>query len=443
MIMDNNITQNALEKKIKRHIYGKPQSILVIFPPGLVSAAQAEVASILGHLWFQNKFSSEVTVLKNALRIDQIHFSAILELMMRGQCFTDIRLIISEGKLANMPAFAKKCEAIDWDLFVSRHLSMKLKVDVGGSPALHEGAMKDILVQHLGEKVQSIVTGEDTVETTSLYVDVYKYQMVMSLSLAGAPLYKRGYRSVLSKSAPLREDIAACCLRNALRWATENQPDFVNDSLFVPFSGTGTFLVEYWMARYQFPPVLFGREYAVQRLPLYRAENFNYLMKKAREHCSIASLKREVDVCIDHSAAANESLEQNINNFQQAVTHSELDWPCGEQDKWATQADFTKENVSEVLAKCPGNIFIPMNPPYGIRLGQNNDTVLLYKKIAQQINTLAVLTKKRQTMLTGFILCPSEEAWSRFCQTLTDATIDTYHITQGGLDIRVAQFFIK
>src|SRR3990167_2780473 len=273
-----------LEKQIKRNIYGKPQSILVIFPPGLSGIASEEVEHILGNLWFKNKFESEITELKNALRIDKIHMSAVMELMMRGQCFTDVRLMISEGKAANMPAFEKKCSDIPWNYYVTAEMAIKLKVDVGASPALHEGAMRETLANVLKGKGERIVKGEDAEETTTIYVDAYKYYSLMSISLAGASLYKRGYRSVLSNSAPLREDIAACCILNALQFGVENNPDYVSEALVVPFSGTGTFVFEYWIATYLFAPVLFERGYALQLMPLFRSENYNYLLKKAREN---------------------------------------------------------------------------------------------------------------------------------------------------------------
>ncbi len=56
------VTSTALEKQIKRHIYGKPQSILIVFPPGMAAAALQEAEYLLSHLWFQNKFESKITV---------------------------------------------------------------------------------------------------------------------------------------------------------------------------------------------------------------------------------------------------------------------------------------------------------------------------------------------------------------------------------------------
>lgn len=430
--------KDNVEKQIKRNIYGKPQSILVVFPPGLVNAARDEAQYILDHLWFQNKFTSEISIVKNALRIDQIHMSAVMELMMRGQCFSDIRLIISEGKAAKMESFERRCEDLPWDYFLSRKMSLKIKVDVGVSPALHEGGIKEMLTEGLSSIVADIVSGEGSEETTTLYVDAYKYHVIMSISLAGSPLFKRGYRTVLSKSAPLREDIAASCIQSALQFGIEHQ--FTADSVCIPFSGTGTFLIEYWMTHYQFAPVLFDRAYAIQSMPLFRADTFNYLHKKAREHCAIDKLSLEKYACIDNDKSANDSLLKNIDNFKCAVEKNQFNWP--DANVMVQDSDFLTIDAAAVMEKLTGNIFLPLNPPYGIRLEKSNDVVARYKKIAEQMNALAGLAKKRKTHLAGFVLCPSEEAWSSFCKTLKGAVMTTYHMTQGGLDIRVAQFYL-
>jgi 23S rRNA G2445 N2-methylase RlmL len=437
-----NTTVTNLEKRIKRNIYGKPQSILVIYPPGFSKVAQDEVQFIMENLWFQNKFPTEMTVLKNALRIDQIHMFAVLELIMRGQCFTDIRLILGEGKVEKMLSFENKCDKVEWDFFTSPDMSLKINVDSGASPSLHEGAMKDKLVACLKSKIKRIVSGENVEETTTVFVDVYKYQLTMSISLAGAALYKRGYRSVLSNSAPLREDMAACCILKALQFSATDNQDFINDYLLVPFSGTGTFLFEYVIACYQFAPALLQRTYAIQAMPLFNSENFNFLLKKARENCSVEKMQPGNFYCVDNVEAANKALLNNIENFNKAVELNQLKWNGAAHSNWCANDDFLKMDVVALYPELTGNIFIPINPPYGIRLGKNDDTVTLYKQIAKQVNALSVYAKKQGKQVAGFILCPGEGTWSGFCKTLSKAKIETYHITQGGLDIRVAQFCI-
>lgn len=433
--------QENLEKRIKRSLYAQPQSILVLFPAGLSNIARDEAQFILEHLWFHNKFKTKITVLKNALRIDQIHLFAVMELLIRGLCFTDIRLIISEGKTLNMSVFDKTCAEMPWDFYLTPSMSIKVKIDVGASPALHEGAMKETVIRCLAGKVDSIVSGEDVNEISSIYVDVYKHHSIISLSLAGAPLYKRGYRSVLSHSAPLREDIAACCIQKALQFAQKNNAEFSVDSLLIPFSGTGTFLFEYWIARYQFSPALFDRAYAVQSMPLFRQDHFNFLIKKAREYCAIKELSSSHFCCIDNAEPVTVAITENIKKFEQAIIKNQFSWREIKSSEWLIKDDFLKMSVSKLLEKLSGNLFIPLNPPYGIRLENSNSTVRRYKEIAQKINEVFAIVQKYHHHVLGFILCPTEDAWSAFCKTLISAKIETDHFTQGGLDIRVAMFY--
>ncbi len=495
-----------LEKKIKKNIYGKPQSVKVVFPPGLGSVALHEVETILEDLWFKQKYISQCSLLKNEIRIDNIHLFAITELLMRSQCLTDIRLIIFKGKTAGKSIFEKKSREMNWDFYLNKNMSVKIKVDSVASRAFHETGLKEILSDVVKEYVSDIVSGEDAHETTVIYADLYKDKLTMSISLAGNQLYKRGYRGTLSASAPLREDAAACCIQQSLQfvkrsaaylspcgrgrraaagegcyaevpfishqgrhentltnpqgekekliYATTPRSDtqFVVDTVLIPFSGTGTFLFEYLQMAFRFSPALIGRDYALQKMPLFRQENFNFLLKKAKECClfppALFSTNRPTFFCIDNSKTANAALLDNIQFFKNAVSEQGFDFPAQlfiENDQPVHEDDFFKLDLLKWMNahnQPRGNVFIPLNPPYGIRLGKNKDSVALYKNIAMKLNEIARLIQKEQKNVLGFILCPSEETWSAFCKVLICSETETYHFTQGGIDIRVCQFIM-
>jgi 23S rRNA G2445 N2-methylase RlmL len=427
-------TEN-LEKKIKKNLYGKPQTVKVIFPPGLGEAALDEIQSILSSLWFPQKYISELSVLKNEIRIDNIHLFAVTELLMRSQCLTDIRLIIFEGKTSGKFAFEKKCRELHWNFYLNKKMTLKIKVDSVASRAFHETGLREIITDIIQEQVHAVVNGENTHETTCIYADLYKDRLTMSISLAGEFLYKRGYRGTLSASAPLREDAAACCLRKALEFAKKSNTGFLPDTVLIPFSGTGTFAFEYLQSCFNFPPVLFARTYALQAMPLFRPENFNFLLKKAKESCVFPAVR--VD-CIDISENANVALRENLGSFKAAIEDNGFTF----EDEFfsVSQNDFIKMDVAGKATV--GNVFMPLNPPYGMRLGKNSDSVVLYKNIAGKINEISKTIKAERKNLLGFILCPNEETWSAFCRSLSYAEIETYHFTQGGLDVRVCQFFV-
>ncbi len=417
------MTEN-IEKRIKKHIYGKPQKAIITFPAGFGETALNEVKFILENLWFPQKYVSECALLKNEIHLENIHVFALTELLMRSRCISDIRLIIFEGKTVGKSGFEKKCSAINWEFYLNKSLSLKIKVDSVASRAFHETALKLMLTNIIQDYVSAVVSGENTQETTCIYADLYKDRLTLSISLAGDPLYKRGYRGTLSQSAPLREDAAACCIQKSLQFAKVT-PDIV----LIPFSGTGTFAFEYILSEPQLSPVLLGREYALQKLTFFNKENFNYLVKKAKEACLL--FKKPIDIyCIDNAKAANTALTENSQKFNSAM-QSEI-------HIHQSSDDFFEMDMRNI--ELSGTVFIPLNPPYGIRLNKNTDTVLLYKKIAVKINEFS---KSINRTIVGFILCPNEETWSAFCKQLLYSKMETYHFTQGGIDIRVCQFVIK
>lgn len=427
--------QENLEKKIKKHVYGKPQTVEAVFPSGFGEIALDEITCILETSWFPQKNTYELFLLKNTVRIHNIHLFSAVELLIRNQCLSDIRLVIFEGKASGISEFKKKCRTIPWNYYLNKSMSLKIKVDSIASRAFHETGLKEILGDIIKEEVSDIVGGDNSTETTCLYVNLYKDRLTISISLAGAPLYKRGYRGTLSASAPLREDIAACCLRKIFQFKKDVSPD----TIIIPFSGTGTLAFEYLISRFQFLPALFQREYALQKMPLFRKENFDFFLKKLREHC-LLSLSDISDGClynIDNSEQANVAFLENKKTFMDKINEYGFIFP--QQLCVNEKNDFFNVILPNHRL---GNIFIPLNPPYGIRLSKSMNTVTLYKKIAKKINEIAAMMQKKQSTILGFILCPSEETWSAFCKNIHTKNLDTYHFMQGGIDIRVCQFYI-
>lgn len=425
------------ERQLKKHLYTKPQSAIAIYPAGFGETALNEINEIINHPWFPQKHQGQISLLKNEIRIDKIHCFALVELMLRTQCLTDLRLIIHESKAFGKSIFAKKCGEIAWDFYINKSMAIKIKVDSIASKAFHESSLKVILSNILQDKAKEIVSGDNTNEDTCIYIELVKNKLKISISFAGSPLYKRGYRSTISHNAPLREDIAAACIKQAFTFAHTFEPQFIPDTVVIPFSGSGTFAFETLLHTFQLAPALLNRAYAFQKMPLFRKEHFQYLIKKARENVKQSEPTCSLKItCIDQSDQANQSFRANLKQFNEILS--------GYQSSQITlhESNFFDLNITTIVPEHSGNLFIPLNPPYGIRLGKNRDSVLLYKKIASRLNEIISYSKAHQTRLLGFILCPDEETWSAFCKHLTAPNIMTYHCTQGGLDIRVCQFFV-
>jgi 23S rRNA G2445 N2-methylase RlmL len=426
-------TETNIEKRIKKNIYGKCQAVKIIFPPGFSTIVISEIESILKNLWFPKKSENEIIIVENEIVIRQIHMFSIIELLMRSQTITDIRLIIFEGKTFTKTIFEKKCRSIPWEYYFNIAMSVKLKVNSVASQIFHETALKKILSDIITPYVLQIESGEQSNETTGLHADLYRDRLTLSISLAGQPLYKRGYRGVLKSSAPVREDAAACMIQKALGFSNTNKINFIPDTLLIPFSGTGTFAFEFLINYFKCPSVLFNRKYAIEKMPLFRSENFCFLLKKSREN--ILRQKKNVNIiCIDQSEKANASLLENEEKWCHAIKNNNI--------IKLIQDDFLKIDFSKIIDINTKDIFIPLNPPYGVRLSTQTNIIQLYQNIAKKINELVTFIQKNNATLSGFILCPNEETWSAFLKNIKKAKIDTYHFNQGGMDIRVCQFFI-
>jgi 23S rRNA G2445 N2-methylase RlmL len=427
--------ESQIEKKIKRYIYGTPQLAIAKFPSGLGQVAKDEIDSILTNAWFPSKFPAESELIENEIQLKNIHVSSLTELLMRSTCLEDLRLVIFAGKTSGKKEFDKKCRKINWEFYLDKKMIVKIRVDSVASHAFHESGLKEILAEILSDHEIQIVSGVEASKTTILYVDLCKDYLKISISLAGEALYKRGYRTQLSASAPLREDAAACFIQKAFQFAQLHSKNFFTEKLFIPFSGTGTFAFEYLIYFLKIPPVLFERKYALQEMPLFRKENFNFLKKKSREiHVKPENLQL---ICVDSSENANTALQANISKFSQCIDLKMKDFIIN------LPVDFIKNDVTSYFKESEANnIFIPMNPPYGVRLNKDADIVSFYKNIAVKMNEIAKVIKEKKKHVLGFILCPSEESWRSFCKNLANAKTEAYHFNQGGLDIRVCQFYI-
>lgn len=428
-----------LERAIKQKIYGKPQKIFVHFPAGLGETALLEINSILSTPWFPQKQELKIQLQKDFMMIDHIHMITIMELLLRSQSIFDIRLNIYEGKISGTYSFEEKCKSILWELYLTKHFNLKIKVDSIASHAFHEGILKKIISSILTDQGINVVSGETSTYTTTLYVNIYKNKLSLALSLAGMPLYKRGFRTTLSQSAPLREDIAFCALLKALQFVRVFKPNFFPEKMIIPFSGTGTFAFEFFQYYYHLFPGIFNREMAIQKMSFFRKDTFSYLLKKGIEEAGLQKNLNTITAhCIDNSLEANLTLGKNIELFTQQLNIHDLSIP--ESIIQITTANFLDLNIEQLFEKDVMNLLIPLNPPYGIRLQTN--TVSLYKKIALKINQFEKIVQTKNKNILGFILCPDESSWSIFLKTLKSAKTETYHFTQGGLDIRVCQFLI-
>lgn len=405
----------------KATLYSRPQKAFLLFNPGTGKQVQLETKEILSNPFLQSKHTPSLSLSANELELSSTSLYSLVEVLLRSQCAQDLRLHIAEGPVYFESSFRKLCEKVSWSNYIQEGTALHLNLNSVSSRLFHESMLKKMLTEIFKKKNILIVNKEEEALST-LHVHIHKDKASFSLSLAGNALYQRGFRELGSTHAPLREDIAQTCMREALLLSKGSI-----ENLWIPFGGSGTFLFEYLMKDSNIAPCLLRKSYALEAFSFFNKKNFDFIRSKSLSQVKTSSLKKII-YC-DYNEEASQVFQKNLRSFSEKL--STLTLP---------ELQISTENIfSSPAPHFEGNIFIPLNPPYGLRLHSKSDIPSLYTKIAKKV--LELMQSNAHSQVVGFILCPSEDSWSAFSKVMKGkAKLSTYHITQGSLDLRVCSF---
>jgi len=184
-----------------------------------------------------------------------------------------------------------------------------------------------------------------------LTTDEYRFY----LDTSGNPLYQRGLRR-LSVEAPLRENLAAGILK-----LTGWQP---GTPLLDPMCGSGTFLLEAAMMALDIAPGN-GRNFGFEKL-----ENFNAGAWREIQQTAAARVK---PVGFQHIYGSDRDLRA-VRVTRQNLQQAGLLEAVQIQQKDMTQLD-APESEGTLVA----------NPPYGVRIGEQEELAALYPKMSETL----------------------------------------------------------
>ena len=185
------------------------------------------------------------------------------------------------------------------------------------------------------------------------YLAAEEYQFYLDTS--GAALYQRGNRGA-SIEAPLRENLAAGILKLS-GWQ-------VGQPLLDPMCGSGTFLLEAAMVALNIAPG-HKRSFGFEKLRTFEADTWNKLKNKAASAVKPVSFQKIYGSDIDLRSVriAKQNLESA--GLLEAVQLSHVDM---------------------TLAIPPAdNGVMVANPPYGVRIGEDDELAALYPKMGEAL----------------------------------------------------------
>ena len=256
---------------------------------------------------------------------------------------------------------------IDWSEHLNPDDSLAVTFSSKNNPAInntHFGAqkVKDAIVDQMRTKFNQRPS-VDT-ERPSIRINVYLHNDTaqLSLDLSGESSHKRGYRDI-NITAPIKENLAAAILLRAA-W-----PEIAKKggSLLDPMCGSGTLLVE-------------GALIAGDIAPGLQRDYFGFLGWKQHDQTLWQSIldnalhRRDIGL---NQLPMIVGFDQDRRSVVAAIQHVENAGLSG-------KIHIEKRDISDASAaeSWPKGLIV-CNPPYGERLGDEEQTAILYRQFGE------------------------------------------------------------
>lgn len=276
---------------------------------------------------------------------------------LQSRVATRILWRVGKGGYATEEDIYKAALALDWPRWFSVGRDFMVKVTATKCPLKSlefvtlriKDAICDRFRQVLGSR-PNIDTREPDIRVHA-FLTADKYQLYIDTS--GAALYQRGFRKA-SVEAPLRENLAAGILK-----LTGWKPGM---PLLDPMCGSGTFLIEASMMALGLDPG-HRRNFAFEKLLNYDERAWKEIRKLSAAKVKPATFQKIYGSDMDLRAVRVSRQNLQEAGLLEAVQLSHVD-------------------ITNVAEPAPAGILVT-NPPYGVRIGEDEMLAGLYPKIGE------------------------------------------------------------
>ncbi|HMB90919.1 MAG TPA: THUMP domain-containing protein [Rhodothermales bacterium] len=249
----------------------------------------------------------------------------------------------------------KTARSLDWTDFLSLDTTFAIFANVSHSKITHSKyaalRLKDAIVDDFRDRTGKRPSIDTRNPDVWLNLHIENNQAIISLDTSGGSLHRRGYRTETG-DAPMQETVAAAAVRFS-GWNGENP-------LYDPMCGAGTLLAEALMHYANIPSGYLRDDFGFAHLPDFDAATWQAV--KAEADSQIRSIPPGLlggsDIDPDAVAAARTNLHA---------------LPGGE----AVNLEVKDFHQIESLE----NVTILSNPPYGLRMGREEDMSDFYQAL--------------------------------------------------------------
>lgn len=280
-----------------------------------------------------------------------------------------IYLQVAEYTALNFDDLYDGAYSVNWQDFFKKDSKIvvdKVRINKSKLNSEHsiQGMVHKAIYKKLGDK-WNMQTLPETGEQSDIRVYIDENKVILLLDLSGLPLHKRGYR-VDGGIAPLRETTAAVMLQKML-WRRKTP-------LHDPFCGSGTIPIEATLYAFNVAPG-FGRRFALENLSIYNEKQA--LEIRAQE---AAKIRTDVEVRITGSDIDAKAIERAQKNAEYACVMAGRALKSIGISAHLPRPDFIQSDFQQLQAPYENGLLL-CNPPYGERLGDEEEVSKLYKQM--------------------------------------------------------------
>ena len=313
--------------------------IFVAVTPGLEEALASEIAEHLPSVSTQ-------------VRHGGVTFRGTQEVLWtvthRSRLAETVRVRVGRFKARHFAELESGLARIPWSAYLPRTASVTVQVTARKSALYHSGAIADRVSKALDRPV---VPPDDA--QFRLWVRMVKDHATVSVDAGGGLLHRRGWRQAVGR-APLRETLAAACLRLANVDSEQ--------ALWDPFCGSGTIPIEAALTR-SMTPCQVERAFAFQAWPTFQSEAYAAWRTEALKE------RAPISPCFFGSERSEETLVGAQANATRAGVADACRWMAGD---FATHLD-----------EIPQGAAVVSNLPYGKRLGGGTPLERLFGRFGE------------------------------------------------------------
>ncbi len=280
-----------------------------------------------------------------------------------------VLLQLSTFKVNSQDDLYQEIKKINWFEHLQPEGSFAVTFNAKNSLAInntHFGALKvkDAVVDQMRAKFQKRPNINTEQPDIRINVLLNAETAALSLDLSGESLHRRGYRDTTIK-APIKENLAAALLIRSGWPGIAKQ----TGSLIDPMCGSGTLLVEAAMIAADYAPGLLRSYYGFMGWKKHDANCWQTLLDEAVQR-KTAGIKQLPTIA---------GFDKDRRNINAALAHIAN---AGLQGKIHLEC---RDITDAAPAKSWKLGLVICNPPYGERLGDEQETVGLYKKFGDSL----------------------------------------------------------